>query len=117
MPPNPKQLVVELEKKRETACKIVGTRESLILLAGDLANAAQELPERITGSCLLSLPGWDQHTLETWEDGVVFQAEPDLAGYLDRSRASRRRASHWLGAALGVVLFALALIGLRALIL
>ena len=117
MTSNRKQLVVELEGNRETVCKIVGTRESLLLLAGDLSKAAEELPEHMTESRRLPLPGWGQQTLEIWEDGVVFQAEPDLAAYLERCRAARSRVLPWLRGVIGVILVALALIGLRALLL
>lgn len=114
MSSNPKQLVVELERKREAVCKIVGTRESLLLLARDLSAAAQQLPERMTSSESIHLPGWEQQTVEAWEDGVVFRAEPDLTAYLEQRRASRSRILPWLHGSFGVTLVALALIGLRA---
>src|SRR5438093_13387670 len=114
MSTNPKQLVVELQKKREAVCKIVGTRESLLLLAHDLSAAAQARPERMTSSQFVHLPGWEQNTLDAWEDGVVFEAQPDIVAYLEKRRASSSRILPLLHAAFGVILVALALIGLRA---
>jgi len=113
MSPNPKQLVVEIEKQRETYFKIVGSRESLLLLAHDLSAAAQELPEPLTRSQHMRLAGWEQHRLEAWEAGFFFQAEPDVAAYLEKRRASRSRSLRWVHPVLGVIGVALALIGLR----
>ena len=113
MSSNPKQLVVEFEQAREKTCKIVGTRESLLLLARDLSAVAHELPEPMVRPQLLDLVGWEQHTLHVREDGIVFQAQPDLAPYLAQRRASRSRIWPWLRPALGAILVALALIGLR----
>ena len=50
MSSNPKQLVIELEKRREAVGRIVSTRESLLLLAHDLSTAFQQLPESATSS-------------------------------------------------------------------
>jgi len=113
MSSNPKQLLIDIEENRETVCRIVGTKQSLLLLAQDLSVAAQQLPERVTSSQVVQLPGWEQQTLQTWEDGIIFQAEPDLAAYVQRRCASRSRLLPWLHGVLGVILIALAFIGLR----
>jgi|KBSSwiStaDraftv2_1062776.scaffolds.fasta_scaffold376410_2 hypothetical protein len=113
MSSTPKKLVVELERHRETACQITGTRESLRLLAQDLSKALDEIPEQAAVS-YLHLPGWEQHTFETYEDGFFFRVEPDLNVYIEQRRSSRSRILPWLHGAFGIILVALALIGLRA---
>jgi hypothetical protein len=115
MSSNPRQLIVEFEHGREKTCKIVGTREGLLLLGKDLTTAAQELPEPMTRSHFVHLPGWEQHTLHVSEDGVVFEAQPAIEAYLSQRRSSRSRILPWLQTVFGVLLVGLALIGLRTL--
>ena len=111
MSSKPKLLVVELKTNRETACEIAGTRESLRLLAQDLSAALDEVPDQESVPYLL-LPGWEQRTFESWQDGFIFRVEPDIEAYV-KNRPIPRRIGPWLQAIFGILLVALVLIGLR----